>query len=217
MAIRGVVLSWRLASLGIDDELLGRQELVGHLNGTLEIATRIVAQVDDKVLEALLLQVGQGDEQLGIGLLAEVLDLDITRVVVEHIGSSDRLRRNLSTRDVEGEHLGMTETLHADTHLGALRTLEAVHGLLLSDLLADELLAVDHHDFVAGNDARLLGRSVLDDVLHVDRVLTNGELDAHARERTLEIILGLLHVLGADIHRMRVELAEDQRHSLLHE
>ena len=92
-----------------------------------------------------------------------------------------------------------------------------MHGFLLRDLLADEFLAVDHHDFVAGYDAGLLSGAVFDDVLDVDGVLADGELDAYAGERALEIVLGLLHVLGADIHRVGVELAEDERHGLLHE
>lgn len=75
MTVGEIVLTWRAASLGVDDESLVGQELVGHLHGALQQAAGVVAQVDDEVLEALLLEVGQCDEQFGIGLLAEILIL----------------------------------------------------------------------------------------------------------------------------------------------
>ncbi len=109
----------------------------------------------------------------------------------------------------------MTVAQHADGDLRALGSFEPVHGLFVGDLLAHEALAVDHHDLVAGEHASLLGRSVLDDVLHSDGVLSDGELDAHAREAAFEVVGGSLHVLGGDVDRVGVELAEDDRDGLV--
>ena len=50
----------------------------------------------------------------------------------------------------------------------------------------------------------------------MERVFTNGELNAHAEERPLQVVIGLLHVLLGDIYRVRVQFRQDGRHGLLH-
>ena len=95
---------------------------------------------------------------------------------------------------------------HAYRHLRVLLAFQGAHGHLVGYLLAHERLAVDLHNLVASNESRALGRTVRDDVLHVDGVLADGELDADAEERAFQVVVGLLHVLGADVDGVRVEL-----------
>ena len=90
-----------------------------------------------------------------------------------------------------------------------------MHGLLVGDILAHESLAVDLDNLVACQQSGTLRRSVGDDVLHMDGVLTDGELDAHAEERPLEVVVSLLDVLLGDVDAVGVELLEDGRHGLL--
>ena len=90
-----------------------------------------------------------------------------------------------------------------------------MHGLLVCDNLSHEGLVVDAHDLVARHDARTLGRSIADDVLHVDGVLADGELDAHARERAFQVVGGYLHVLGINVDGVGVQLRQDERNGLL--
>ena len=216
-AVGAILLAWRLASLGVDDQFLVGQKLIGHLNRTLQIATRIVTEVYDQVGEALLLKVGQGDEQLGISLLAKVLHLDVACVIIEHIGGSDGLGGYLAARHLIGKRLGVSVAQHAELDLGALRTLQTAHGLLIGHLRAHKFLPVDIDNLVASQDACPLGRSVLDDVLHIDGVLTDGELDAYTRERAAQVIVCRLHILRTDIDGVRIELSQDLRNGLLHQ
>ena len=51
----------------------------------------------------------------------------------------------------------------------------------------------------------------------MDGVVTDDELHAHARERTLEVVGGCGCILGADIDRVRVEFGEDERYRLIYQ
>ena len=105
----------------------------------------------------------------------------------------------------------------AQFYLGVLGALQPVHRLLVCHFLTDEGLVVDLHDLVAGNQSGTLGRAVADHILHTDGVPADGELDADAREGTLQVVVGYLHILGADIDRVRIEFRQDLRHCLLHQ
>ena len=76
----------------------------------------------------------------------------------------------------------MTIPYHANLHLRVLGSLKPVHGLLVGHLLAYKWLVVDAHNLVACKHARPFGRSVLYDILHVDGILSDGELYAHTRK-----------------------------------
>ena len=215
--IATILLTGRLTALGIDDEAVLGQELVGNLYGRLQVTACIAAQVDAEALEAFLRQLGQGDEQFGVGVLAEVLDADIARLAVEHVGGGDALGGYLATGDGNAAHLRLAIAQDAQLDLGVLGTLQAVHGFLVGERLTRKGLVIDHDNLVASNDASTLGRTVADNLLHVERVLTDGELDAHAGERAAQVVVGLLHVLGRDIDGVGVQLGEYLGHSLLDE
>ena len=205
------VLTRRLAALHIHYELVLRQELVSHLHGRVHVSARIVAQVDDQVLEAFLRELSQRDEHLGISSLAEASHLYIARVLVEHICRSDALLRYVATCDGEVFHGFLSVAHHAELHLRVLRTLQSAHSLLVGHYLAYERFAVDAHNLVAGDDASALSRSVLHHVLHADGVLAYGELDAHARERTLQVVGHSLRILSRDIDGVGVEVGKNLR------
>ena len=95
---------------------------------------------------------------------------------------------------------------HAQFHFRVLRTFQPVHGFFVGQCLTRKLLVVHLHNLIAGYQARTLGRTVLDDVLHMQGVLSDGELDAHARERSLQVVVGYLHILGRDIDGVGVQL-----------
>ncbi len=149
LAIARIILARRLAALGIENQFLLRQELVCHVHSSCEITARVVAQVDTEILESLLRELCQGDEHLWIGVLAEVLDADISRVVIEHIGCGDALGRYLATGDGEGLHLLAAIAHDANLHLRILRTLQSVHRFLVGDNLAHERLAIYGYNLVA--------------------------------------------------------------------
>ena len=80
--------------------------------------------------------------------------------------------------------------------------------LFIGYYLADKGLTVNAYDFVTRQDAGSLGRPILDDVLHVDSILPDGELDADTRERTAQVVVCCLHVFGVDVDRVGIELRE---------
>ena len=65
----------------------------------------------------------------------------------------------------------------AQLHLRVLRALQAMHRLRIGDLLADKHGVVHLYDLVTSQYTCPLSRAVADDILHADRVLTDGKLD----------------------------------------
>ena len=53
-AIAAILLTLGTATLGIDDELATREELVSHLDSRAQVAPSIAAQVNDEIGNALL-------------------------------------------------------------------------------------------------------------------------------------------------------------------
>ena len=212
-----VVAAGTLAALRIDDETVLGQKLVGHLYGALKVAAVVVAQIDDEAREALLRKRGQRGQHLHVGLLSEGLDADVARAVVEHVGGGDARRDDVGAGDGEALHGFRAIAHHAHLHLRALGAHQAAARLGIGDDLANEGLAIDLDDLVAGQQAHLLGRTALDDVAHVDGVALDGKLDAHAGERALELAVDLLHVLGGDVGGVGVELGKDLGDGLVHE
>ena len=149
LAVTAVFLAGRLAALGIDNQTLVGQELVCHVDCCRQVAARVVAQVDAEVLESLLRQLCQCNQHLGIGVLAKVLDADISRVVIQHIGGGDALGGNLAAGNGERLHLLASVSDNSNLHLRVLGTLQASHRLLVGDNLAHEGLVVHRDNLVA--------------------------------------------------------------------
>ena len=195
-----IVSAGRFASLGIDDELLLAQELIGDGHGGIEISTRIVPEVNHQVAESLLGELGQSHEQFGIGRLTEVLDANISRMLIQHIGGRYALLRYLATGHRIGQYLLALVTLHTYLHLSVLGSFQPVLRLIFGHHFSHEWLAVYGYYLVSRQNARTLGRAVLDNVLHAYGILPDDKLNAHARERAFQFIAGRLHLLGGHIH-----------------
>ena len=73
------------------------------------------------------------------------------------------------------------------------------------------------YDFIACYYASTLGRTVSNDILHMDSILSNDEFDADTTEWTLEIIGSLLRLFRWDIDRVRVQFGQYLRDSFLHQ
>ena len=150
---------------------------------------------------------GQCNEQFGIGCFAEVLDADIACFIVKHIGCRNTLRRYFTACYHEIFNGFLPITLYSDLHLRVFRPFQAAHGLFIGNGFAHERFAVNTHNLVTSQDAGTVGRPILDDILHVDGVLSDGKFNAHTRERAFQVVVGCLYILGIDIDRVRVKLA----------
>ena len=216
-AVAAELLSWRFPSFGIYNELVLGQELVYHLHSRFEISARVVAQVYHEVCESLLRQFRQSHEQFGVSVLTEVLYLDISRILIEHIHRRNALLRNVGTRYGEVFHGFRSIPHHSDFHLSALLALQSAHRLFVGHHLSHKRLSVHANYLVAGQYSSLLCRTVLHHVLHVDGVLSDNKFHADSRERALEVVLRSLHVFGADINRVRVEVRKYLRYRHINE
>ena len=92
-----------------------------------------------------------------------------------------------------------------------------MHSLLVGQALTSKHRVVDGDNLIASQHASLLGRTLADDVLHTQGVVTNHKLDTHTRERAAQVVIGGLHILRRDIGGMRVKLCQNLGHSLLHQ
>ena len=178
-----IFLAGGLSTFGIDNEPSARQEFVGHLDGRHQVAAGVAAKVDGQILKTFLRQTGQGDEQFGIGFLPEILNPDVTSVVVEHVGGSNTLHGYLAAGDGDTVQLLFLIAQNAHLDLGILLAFQLAHSGLVGNLFTDEGLAVDLDNLVTCQHTGTLGRAVTNYVLNVDSILTNGELDAYAKER----------------------------------
>ena len=216
-SITTVILSGRLTPLGIDNQFPLRQELIGDLHSRGQITACITTQVDDQIREILLGEFGKGNQQLRIGILTKVLDLDIAGLLIEHITSRHTLRRYLTTCHGDMTNFLLSITDDTQFHLCILGTFQTMHSLLVGHNLTHKDRIIHLHNLVTCHQSSPFGRPVTDHILYTDGVLTDGKLNTHPRERSLQVVIGSLHILRGDIGRVRIQFGEDLRHRLLHQ
>ena len=193
------------------------KELIGNLNSRLEIAACIATQVDDQIRETFLRQFGQGNEQLGIGILAEILHANIAALIVEHIAGRHTLGRYLTTRNSDMSHSLLAIADDAELYLCVLRSLQTVHGFFVRHFLSDKHGVVNLDNLVASQHTSPLCRAVANDVLNTNRILTNRKLNTDTGERATQVIVGNLPFTSRDIDGVRVEFGQNLWHGFLHQ
>ena len=122
----------------------------------------------------------QGDEQFGIGVLAEVFYLYVSGGVVKHVSGADALLRYVGARQGERSRFLLAVAYDAYLDLCVFRPFQSAHGFFVSYYFADEGLAVNAYYLVTGAYAGLVGRAVLYHALHVYGVFPDDELNAYA-------------------------------------
>ena len=168
------------AALGVDHELAGLEELLGHLDRGGEQAARIVAQVEHEALDLAVLGVLL---ERGLQVVARsapgtgaagctrcrgsswLFFTDCTRIcsrVIRKSFGSVQPSRTMRDRD-----LAARLAAHALDRVGELHVLGGE--------------ALDLQDAVAGLDARAVGRRALDGRDHGQHVVPQRDLDAEAR------------------------------------
>jgi hypothetical protein len=91
--------------LRVDHQLAVLDELLGHLDRGREEPARVVPEVEDQGLHALLAQLLQGDLEVVAGLLLELPEADVADAVAEVVDPY-RVDADLLARDVEVPGLG---------------------------------------------------------------------------------------------------------------
>jgi len=178
------------AALG-DDDLALLEELVGDIDGLVEQAAGVVAEIDDEAVQgAGGLEVVQGVAHLAAGGLHEVGDVDVADAGLEQEGEIDGVAGNLVAHEVEGERAVMALALDGDQDVCSFGPLE--HGGDGGGVEAIGALAVDREDEVSGTDSGLEGGRALERGKHhdvQDAGFVRQGLDGHADAVVLAVLL----------------------------
>ena len=83
-----------------------------------------------------------------------------------------------------------------------------MHSLLIGYLLTYEHRVVYLYNLIASNYSCTLSRTIANNILDADSVLTDGKLDTNTEERTTQVIISNLAIAGADVNRVRIELSQ---------
>jgi hypothetical protein len=150
----------RVAPLHGDDERASRQEQVRDLDRRAQGPARVQAQVEDEVLHAQVLELGERVLELARRLLAEVPDVDIPDAPVEEERVRDAQERDLLAGEGQVERLVGAVADEGDGDIGPLLAPELLHGVVARQ--RPGRFAVDLGDDVAGLDAHAVGRPALD-------------------------------------------------------
>ena len=216
-SVAAVFLTARSAALSIDDEAILGKKLIHHLDGSGEVAAAVATQIDHKALESFHFEFGQRGEQLGVGGFAEVLDFDVTKFFVNHVGGIDALEGNVASDNGEVEGLGLPMAQHSYFHFGAFLTFQSVEGLFIGDNLAHVGFAIHGHNLVSCQNAHFLRRSPFDDASDSHSVFADDKLDAYSAKGTFQVIVGGLSVFGRNVGGVGVEFFQNLGHGLFHD
>ena len=195
------------AAFGVDDQA-ALEEVVGDFHGCLQHAARVVAQVHDQAAQFLvavvLAQFGQRLADLFAGIDLELRDTQIAVAVFEHLALH---AAHLDHRAGQGQVERATAITHQrqlDRATGLAAHL--VHGFHHRQTLGR--LAVDLDDQVAGLDAGLRCRRIVDGRDHLDEAILHADLDAQAAELAAGAFLQFGEGFRLEVGRVRVEVAE---------
>src|ERR1700704_4022757 len=198
----------RVAAAGRYD-LAALQEGVGDRDRLIQQPARIVAQIDDIALELLgrNLRRDVGDRLLEAvgGLLVERRDADVTDVFALDL-RAHRAHPDDVAHDRHLERLveALAHDLEAD--LGVDLAAHLFDGLIEGEAL--DGFVVEMGDDVAGANARLGGRSLVDRRHDLDQALFLRDLDAQPAELAARLDLPVAEALRVHVARMRIEPVE---------
>ena len=91
--------------------------------------------------------------------MREAVELDVTDVIVEHIGRIDAVQRYLVAGDFKVEELGVVAAFDAHGDFGAFLATKMFLHIFVVDFFTKGFLSVNLDDLVAGHDADLFRRA----------------------------------------------------------
>ena len=212
--VRDGILTLEGPAFGIDNQPVGREQFVGHVDGNIHQTTAVAAQVDDKAPGSLVVQLGEGIDELVVGGASEFAYLDVASLVVEHEGDVDAVHGNVAPGYLVGEGLLGRLAHDGEFDYRVFGTFQIFYYALVADAFAHEGRVVDGDDAVAGQNAHLFGGTARDYTHYVDGVVEDIELNADAAERAFQLFIDTLQVLGRNIGRVGVELAQNLGHDV---
>ena len=217
VASRPELLSSHGTTLCIYEQIVLGQQLIEHFSSSLQITSAIVFQVNDEVFHAAFIQAFQRVEELTVGRCAKGRYLYVSHRWAYHVESVNGVERNLVSDNGEIYYVLDAVALNANLHLSAFRPSEAAHYLLFRHLYACYGSVIDRHEAVAGQDADLLRRAVVDGLHHEERVLKHIELHSHTLKVALQGLIEGFHLLGCGVRRVGIKLLYHSSDGILHQ
>src|SRR5215471_2763065 len=193
------------AAFGVDDQLAVLDELFGDLDGRRQEAARIVAQIEEQRLHAVLRGLVERRRHVTGRLLLELPELHVGDAAAE-IGRAHRLHPDLLARDVEILRLGPALPHDGDRHLRAGLAAHALDRVGQLHVLRDE--TVDLHDAVARLQAGPVGGRALDRGHDGEDIVAQRDLDAETAEASAGLDLHLLVAVRIEERAVRIEAAQ---------
>src|SRR5450631_4385435 len=181
------------------------EELVGHRHRRLEHAAGIVAHIEHQALEGpaiALAQFPKGAAQFVAGRVAELRDAHITIAGLRQLGFHTV---QLHPRTLEGElqRFGAALAHDSDLDLGSLFAAHALDGI--AQRIGIDGYAVDGRYDIAGTDAGLRGRRIVQRRNDDDLAVFQRNLDSHARVLARTADLQLVVFFTVEVGRIRIE------------
>jgi hypothetical protein len=125
-----VLIGIRDAPARIDDEVALWQKAVRDANRLIEGAAGVAAQIEHQALHTLLRQLSERASEFRIGVLAEVLQLDVAGRRVEHDRRGHRRDVDLIAHDSELDRLVEGRAANRDVDRRAFRPAQLPHRLV---------------------------------------------------------------------------------------
>ena len=143
------------APASLDNLALPRHELVSHLDGLVEQASAVVAQIEDESLHSLFLEALESLGNLTAGRARKITNHEVAGLRRQHVFVRNGVLSHFSTSHGQLERVVETATNNADLHLGIFRPFELSDGLIEGHRLGR--LAFDSTDNVSRAHAQAMG------------------------------------------------------------
>ena len=217
-AVRGAeVPPWTVTAFRVHDHPSFGQELIGQVDGRVEVASAVAPQVQDKALHAAGQQVIGGLQEFLVRGARETDQLDVARAVGREDGGRHTGDRHLAPRDGHIERRFPPRTQQGDLHFAASRAAQVVHHLPIGDPHPGQWHAVRLQDAVPRTDAQGLRWTAFHGGHHHDGVALDGELDADALEAAFQRLLSGTQLGRTDVVAVRVQLLQEVLQHLVHQ
>ena len=216
-AIGRVLRSWGLPSLSINNQVTFLQKLVGNIDGSFQIATTILLQIENEVLHTSFPQHIETLDKLTISRSAEISDTYIADSRTNHIAGIYRLNWNLVAHHREHQTILNTMTHDTKVHFRALRTTQALHNFLFRHLHTCNCRIIDRDDTIASDDTYLLRRAVGHRLDNEQRVFYHIELHPNTLEIAIQRLIQFLDLFRSGVAGVRIELIQHATNGILHQ
>ena len=196
------------ASFGVDNEFFLSQELVGQVDGGVEVASAVALQVEDEVFHAFAFELFESVGKFVKGGRAEIINAHVADVFGIHVDGVDAVYGNLVARDDEVQGLADAAAQHAEVDLAAFRSAQSACDFVRAHFHAGDGRVVDGYDAVARQDACFFGRPAGHGLDDHECVFVHVELYADSFEVPLKRFIEFFHLFRVGVGGVRVELAQ---------